>query len=447
MPETGQAEGAGSPGAPARGTVADPEDLLGLVERSYGGDPIPGGERDYLDRHGARQARTLAWLPERPGRLLDVGCFPGHTSLLAASRGWSVTGVSRIDGRFVSEAFVARMRRCGIEVVHADIERDVLPMEAATFDAVFFNEIVEHLPFNPFHALDQVWRVLKPGGRLVFSVPNLARFDHIWALLRGRSFYPETGRPLEEAYHADIAQRHVREYTRAECRDLLESQDKYLYRFRVERILMDRGGDGLFASARGWRRRLKAIRPGRLARALATRLAPRYRAGIFIVASKPADLVAVPAASLVVEGGYAEERSGSAPSFVRRPLRARWLTASASVRIRVPPGCRTVRGLDVLLWMPAPPAAGSLRVQPSINGIPCAALSVPPSTEPRRYRMRPATPVALDGAGSEVVLALESTTWNPGALGVEASDRALGPMLGVEEIGVWMDSAPTPPPR
>ncbi|MBM3727397.1 MAG: class I SAM-dependent methyltransferase [Acidobacteria bacterium] len=51
----------------------------------------------------------------------------------------------------------------------ADIES--LPFADSVFDAVFVTEVMEHLP-APQKALDGIFRVLKPGGRLLVSLPN-----------------------------------------------------------------------------------------------------------------------------------------------------------------------------------------------------------------------------------------------------------------------------------
>jgi len=47
-----------------------------------------------------------------------------------------------------------------------------LPFEKETFDVVFCSQVLEHLP-EPQKALDEFARVLRPGGRLVLTVPHL----------------------------------------------------------------------------------------------------------------------------------------------------------------------------------------------------------------------------------------------------------------------------------
>lgn len=54
-----------------------------------------------------------------------------------------------------------------------DIETEPFPFEAERFDLVICNQVFEHLK-NVFHPLDEIYRVLRVGGMLIFSVPNLA---------------------------------------------------------------------------------------------------------------------------------------------------------------------------------------------------------------------------------------------------------------------------------
>jgi 2-polyprenyl-3-methyl-5-hydroxy-6-metoxy-1,4-benzoquinol methylase len=64
---------------------------------------------------------------------------------------------------------------------------DPLPWEASAFDAVVAGEVIEHV-VNTDHLLREVARVLRPGGVLVITTPNLASLENRIRLLLGR--YP-----------------------------------------------------------------------------------------------------------------------------------------------------------------------------------------------------------------------------------------------------------------
>lgn len=58
-----------------------------------------------------------------------------------------------------------------------------LPCQDESFDAVVITEAIEHLE-NPFQAMREINRVLKPGGCLLLTVPNYghieARLNYLW---------------------------------------------------------------------------------------------------------------------------------------------------------------------------------------------------------------------------------------------------------------------------
>jgi SAM-dependent methyltransferase len=101
------------------------------------------------------------------------------------------------------------------EFDHFNMEESRFPYEDNSFEVVLYCEIIEHLLMNPVHTLTEIHRVLKPGGLLVVTTPNVARFGNVLALADGRSIYdPYSG---FGAYG-----RHNREYSMGELLHLLE---------------------------------------------------------------------------------------------------------------------------------------------------------------------------------------------------------------------------------
>jgi SAM-dependent methyltransferase len=97
-----------------------------------------------------------------------------------------------------------------------NIERDPFPYPDASFDLVLCCEILEHLVMDPSHMLREAHRVLKPGGHIFLSTPNVCSLDNIRNLLRGRNLF--------HAYSGyGVYGRHNREYTPRELADLLSA--------------------------------------------------------------------------------------------------------------------------------------------------------------------------------------------------------------------------------
>lgn len=134
------------------------------------------------DARSSRQARQLAdALRATPGALvLDVGCGDGTAAATAAPH---LTG-HRIVGVDWSQDALRRARGRVDHVVRGEFERGGLPFPDGCADAVLFSEVIEHL-VDPDGALDELRRVLRPGGHLMLSTPNLAAWYNRGLLLAG----------------------------------------------------------------------------------------------------------------------------------------------------------------------------------------------------------------------------------------------------------------------
>ncbi|HEX2015852.1 MAG TPA: class I SAM-dependent methyltransferase [Solirubrobacteraceae bacterium] len=98
---------------------------------------------------------------------LDFGCGEGSAAAV-----WLAERARRYVGVDVSEAAVARARGQGLDarLIAPD---EGLPFGDGEFDLVVALEVLEHL-FDPAAAVSELLRVLRPGGRLLVTVPNVA---------------------------------------------------------------------------------------------------------------------------------------------------------------------------------------------------------------------------------------------------------------------------------
>lgn len=120
-------------------------------------------------------------------RLLDAPCGAGTLACSLAGAGFEVVGVD-LD---------AAAADCpGAVFGQADLEQP-LPFPDASFDAVLSVEGIEHLE-NPFNFLRELRRVLRPGGQLLLTTPNIAGIRSRVRFL-GSGFYNQDPRPLNES--------------------------------------------------------------------------------------------------------------------------------------------------------------------------------------------------------------------------------------------------------
>jgi SAM-dependent methyltransferase len=145
------------------------EDVYGAVRyETYGED---FGQNSW---HTAEeQARFLAWLElDANARVLDVACGSGGPLLrLARLAGCHVVGIDiQAEGVTAARAEAERAGLGGHATFAQHDASQPLPFPDAAFDAVLCIDAINHLPDRPATLRD--WRrVLKPGGRLVFTDP------------------------------------------------------------------------------------------------------------------------------------------------------------------------------------------------------------------------------------------------------------------------------------
>jgi 2-polyprenyl-3-methyl-5-hydroxy-6-metoxy-1,4-benzoquinol methylase len=148
-------------------------------------------------------ARNLA--RRQPGRLLDWGCGWGQVSALLLDQGVDVVAYDVRPG--IDAPTTERLERFPQIVAHVSSEPVALPFETGSFDTVLSCGVLEHVP-DPDGSLDQIRRVLRPGG--MFYVTNLPN---------RYSYTERIARVLGRYYHGQLPDDLV--YTKRSIRELL----------------------------------------------------------------------------------------------------------------------------------------------------------------------------------------------------------------------------------
>ncbi|MFD4632019.1 class I SAM-dependent methyltransferase [Streptomyces sp. NPDC058284] len=154
----------------------------------------PRGLRDFYenpsvpvasgDARSLRQARILAAAlgpaTTRTATVLDIGCGDGTAAATAAP----LLAGHRVVGVDWSQDALRRAHARLPYAVRGELSDGGLPFADGAADAVLFSEVIEHL-VDPDSALDELRRVLRPGGHLMLSTPNLAAWYNRGLLLAG----------------------------------------------------------------------------------------------------------------------------------------------------------------------------------------------------------------------------------------------------------------------
>jgi 2-polyprenyl-3-methyl-5-hydroxy-6-metoxy-1,4-benzoquinol methylase len=113
----------------------------------------------------------------KTGKLLDIGCEYGSFSAPLTKTGWECHGVDIFDKPLQT----ARNR--GVKTKKFDVTKG-LPYQDSMFDVVYAGMIIEHL-IDTDYFLKECYRVMKRGGVLILTTPNLAYLRHRLQLLFG----------------------------------------------------------------------------------------------------------------------------------------------------------------------------------------------------------------------------------------------------------------------
>jgi SAM-dependent methyltransferase len=145
-------------------------------------------------------------------RILDVGCLSGKLSRLMMDQNNEVWGIE------VNPAAAELAQRRGVRVKVVDVEQEGFPFESASFDVVHAGEFLEYL-YDTKLFFEEARRVLKPGGLLLLTAPNLNSWENRIRVASG-GFATGLGAYLEDHFGS-----HVRVFNLAKLKELCFETD------------------------------------------------------------------------------------------------------------------------------------------------------------------------------------------------------------------------------
>ncbi len=100
---------------------------------------------------------------EKRGKVLDIGCGDGDYAYNLHKMGFDVLAGDMDVERFRYHNQI-KFQKCNIT--------EKLPFEDNSFDYILLVEVIEHLK-NPYDVIRELRRILRPGGGLILSTPNI----------------------------------------------------------------------------------------------------------------------------------------------------------------------------------------------------------------------------------------------------------------------------------
>ena len=166
-----------------------------------------------LQRYWQRMRyRHITELVEGQGPVLDVGCGSSHI-IGALVPGSVALDVLANKLRFARRFLVPLVRGSGF----------TLPFPDASFPCVLCSQVIEHVPMEP-SMIEELCRVLRPGGRLVLGTPDYDRWQWVY-IEKLYGFFAPGG----------YADEHISHYTH---RSLVEHFDARGYRLEATRYIL-----------------------------------------------------------------------------------------------------------------------------------------------------------------------------------------------------------------
>lgn len=127
-------------------------------------------------------ANLAKLLEENPqARILDLGCDDG---ILVKERIEKFVGSKDIWGVDIDQRVLDKAKKLGLKTFCLDLNNKKLPFKSSFFDVVEANQVIEHL-WDTDTFVEEIQRVLKPGGYLVISTENLSSWHNLFSLFLG----------------------------------------------------------------------------------------------------------------------------------------------------------------------------------------------------------------------------------------------------------------------
>lgn len=139
--------------------------------------------KSNLPKIGERVEKGARFVP-KINRLLDVGCGDGVITYFLRNKVKEIYGIDNSRKR------LDKAKKLGIHTKLVNLDTQKIPYKANFFDAVTCFDVIEHV-YDPQKLVNDIYHVLKNGGILILSTPNIRFSDHLYTLIF-KGLFPKT---------------------------------------------------------------------------------------------------------------------------------------------------------------------------------------------------------------------------------------------------------------
>ena len=170
----------------------------------------------------SRMALTTSRIPMASNNntcLVDIGGTIFWVPIYAELLGYRQIIMVTRPGSSFAQYFdmVKTSRDIDLQIVDSDAELDRYPIGDRQVSCVLCFELLEHFAGDPMHFVSECNRILRPGGTLYLTTPNVLYYHNVLTYMFGNHPFAWS------VYTNNYADRHNREYTPLEVKWLLEA--------------------------------------------------------------------------------------------------------------------------------------------------------------------------------------------------------------------------------
>ncbi len=175
-------------------------------------------EREYFIFHKYRFEIIFSLLRKynKSDCLLDIGAHYMHGLLGAYYLGYKK--LFGIDLDIFNSITIQRAKSIEATLKNCDLSKNNIPFEKEVFDIILLAETLEHLNFHPDKVFKEISRILKSGGEIIITTPNIVRLNNRLKLILGKSIHQD----IKKEYTPGT---HYREYSVREIMYLLNKNN------------------------------------------------------------------------------------------------------------------------------------------------------------------------------------------------------------------------------